>query len=74
MLHNYGSSNNPQYLLDQIQALDNYISQMAWKMSLQEIAEKYTQLDQLQTRYNSLTNPTHLDNVAEWKSRQCGEW
>lgn len=74
MSHKFGSSGNPEYLAKQIATLDNYVSQMAGSMTAAQISEKYAEIDELQTRLNSLTDPNHLDNVAEWKSRQCGEW
>lgn len=74
MSQKYGSSKDPKYLEKQINTLENYISRMADKMTVAQISEKYTEIDQLQTSLNSLVVPEHLDNIAEWKSRQNGEW
>ena len=74
MTRKYGTSRNAEYLANQISTLENYVSRMAGDMQINQILEKYAEIDELQTRLNSLSDPNHSDNVAEWKSRQCGEW
>jgi len=74
MTRKYGTSRNAEYLANQISTLENYVSRVASNMTEDQLSEKYTEIDELQTRLNSLSDPNHSDNVAEWKSRQCGEW